>query len=930
MNRNWMLLVVLAAWAVFAPLSANAQGDPTTLSLYPPSWPGPPSVQENNDVGGGSRGLRFQSSLPALVTAIRYYAKGAITAGTITNVTVTLYNSDGTALGSGAIATVRAGWNVGPLSSPVSIAAGQKLVASIELPANVGRALPFSGETGMSFGVLSLWRPAPGGVPDGVGDSRGSPWTFGYSGALPNFNQYPELNTLLDVLVSDVVSVPRPSVSYSFNSSFMEERSGSLLQYVSTNGSGPVVPSQVSFVADRCGRKNMSVSFAPGHNTYLGTNGVLPALPVGSAARTFTAWMTCASWISSSNSHRYILSYGVTSGNGRNSMFELNHPFAPGKLFFDGWIVYSVSNDDLPCANALSSSWLQVAVTIDAQGNSQFYVNGTAVATRNVPAGPLPLNTDATPLIIGSTWVGALDDLRIYNQALNQIQMRAVFTAEADCSSESTTCSAGSYRNGSACLSCPPGSFSNRAGSTACSVCPAGSFSSSAGASSCGLCSAGRYSSPGSPSCSVCAAGTFSGNGSASCTRCPVGQVAPAGSSQCSACPEGTAADSTQASCSVCAAGSAVTVQVSGAQYTGPDAAALGSVISVSATVPYMGPAPSDPSDEVQASVTFDGPGVVPCTATAELKGAEFTARCFAAIPARGITGTFPLSATFVYQKDWCVQYVGSVSSPLTLVDVGRVATVADAAAAGVAAEVIRASAAEAALRTDLTTEATARSQSDAFLTTAVRNETARAVSAEGALAFNLSLVSSRVGALEVAEPSFLFRGLQSGIEVSYPNGQQPGAGIASMLNYPLRFDAPLSARGSAIRYNSTTGVVSLVQPGSYRLDAFIHLYSTQGASVVGTGVVAWMSVGAAGAGAGAGAAGGAPPQPIGPNLLNPNAMGVPQGTVGDNTFVSTLLTVPEGTSPTAPFHAQCVLVSMNQRKNQITDASVISVTKLK
>lgn len=378
--------------------------------------------------------------------------------------------------------------------------------------------------------------------------------------------------------------------------------------------------------------------------------------------------------------------------------------------------------------------------------------------------------------------------------------------------------------------------------------------------------------------------------------------------------------------CTKTGPGDEVIVPVVGVRYTGPTSAALGSVISVSATVPYPGPGLIDAS-EVVGSLEFEGPkGVVPCTVSTAVVGTESTAQCLFAVPSTSASGSFPLNATFVYQKDWCTKFVGAVTVDLTLVDLARVQSVADETKVAVTAEVSRASAAEAALRTDLTAEATARAQSDAFLTTALRNETARAVSAEGALAFNLSLVSSRVGALEVAEPSFLFRGLQSGIEVSYPNGQQPGAGIASMLNYPLRFDAPLSARGSAIRYNSTTGVVSLVQPGSYRLDAFIHLYSTQGASVVGTGVVAWMSVGAAGAGA----AGGAPPQPIGPNLLNPNAMGVPQGTVGDNTFVSTLLTVPEGTSPTAPFNAQCVLVSMNQRKNQITDASVISVTKLK
>jgi len=649
-----------------------------------------------------------------------------------------------------------------------------------------------------------------------------------------------------------------------------------------------------------------------------------PRLPVGASTYTVAGW---ARMDIAGSSKGTILFFGRKSGPNTCNALRLASSNSD-------WINYWWGCDKASQGGTVQFTdrqWHHVAVTWDPINERRFYVDGIqlpgtspATSTQCVPA--INITGGTNGLSIGSanhgqwqqdeTWSGWLSEVGVWPRALQQSEIRML--VERVPGSVCPICSAGFYRNVSTCLACAPGSFSNRTGNTACSVCPAGAFSSS-GASSCSVCAAGSYSTPGSPACSVCAAGTFSGNGSASCTRCTVGQVAPAGSSQCTACPEGTVADSTQASCLVCTAGSAVSVSVTGAQYTGPNAAALGSAISVSATVPYVGSPLSDPTDQVQASVTFDGPGMVPCTATAALQGAEFTAQCIAAVPVSGgSNGIFPLTVSFVYQKNWCTKYIGSVTSVLALVDVGRVATVADAAAAGVAAEVVRASAVEAALRTDLTTEATVRAQSDAVLTTAVRNEMARAVSAEGALAFNLSLVSSRVGALEVAEPSFLFRGLQSGIEVSYPNGQQPGTGIASMLNYPLRFDAPLSARGSAIRYNSTTGVVSIVQPGSYRLDAFVHLYSAQGASVVGTGVVAWMSVGAAA------------PQPIGPNLLNPNAMGVPQGTVGDITFVSTLLNVPEGTSLTAPFHAQCVLVSMNQRKNQITDASVISVTKLK
>jgi len=356
--------------------------------------------------------------------------------------------------------------------------------------------------------------------------------------------------------------------------------------------------------------------------------------------------------------------------------------------------------------------------------------------------------------------------------------------------------------------------------------------------------------------------------------------------------------------CSQTSTGNEVNVQVVGGAYTGPTSAALGGVISVSASVPY--PALNDPT--VVGSFDFQTGGSSSCWSNSAVVGTQSVGGCFLAAPVTG--NVFTLSASFVYQKDFCTRFVSTVLANITLVDLARVQSVADAAAAAGNAEVARAFARENALQAATTAVAVNLS-----------SEIVRATGAESVLAGNASALSARVSVLEQAQPSFLFRGLQTGITVSYPLLAQPGAGVASLLNKRIVFDQALSARGSAIIYNAATGVVSITQPGSYRLDAFVHLYTQQlagiGTGSVGTGVVSWMTLDAS-------------PRPIGPNILNPNAAGVPQGTVGDNTFVSTLVTVPDSVSSAAPFTAQCVLVSMNQRQAQITDASVISITKLK
>ena len=388
--------------------------------------------------------------------------------------------------------------------------------------------------------------------------------------------------------------------------------------------------------------------------------------------------------------------------------------------------------------------------------------------------------------------------------------------------------------------------------------------------------------------------------------------------------------------CTATQTGSEVVVPVVGGLYHGPTSASLGSYISVSASLPFPGPFLYAPN--VVGSLFLDGPGAVPCAANTAVTGAASASsgQCTLAVPSTGTS--FTLTATFSYQRDWCTTFVGTVSTNITLVDLAAVQATAAAALAGVNAEKARAVAAEsseasarqagdATLTASLASESALRASMDATLNAAELAESARAMRVESSLATNATLLSARVVALETAQSSFLFRGLQTGVAVSYPTAGHgskapqvptPGSGTANMLNYRIVFDAPLSSRGTGISYNVSSGVAIISEPGTYRLDAFVHLYAGSATNNgVGTGVVSWMTLDAV-------------PVPLGANILNPSAAGVAQGTVGDDTYVSTLINVPAGASATTPFTAQCVLVSMNQQTNTITDASVIAITKLK
>lgn len=402
--------------------------------------------------------------------------------------------------------------------------------------------------------------------------------------------------------------------------------------------------------------------------------------------------------------------------------------------------------------------------------------------------------------------------------------------------------------------------------------------------------------------------------------------------------------------CTGSSASTVVPVLINGMQYTGATSGAVGSVMQVSALVPFtLG------VGQVQFTVN--------ATATIATASSCFTstvllgtsgislAACALALPT--VVGNYALSARFVYQPDYCSAFQASAQVQVQVLDVAGVAQSVSSETARASAAEAQGSAAlatavanltsnEAALQARINAEAAQRATTDAALLTAINTEASlrattdtqlnssvllvssavwseivRAQSSERSLLLNYTALSARVSALENATPSYVFAGRSAALTVTYPGFQAAGYGNANQLAYTIVMDQQLAAQGNdSITYDTTAGVLTLRAAGAYRLDAFIHLYVPAGlltSSGVGTGVVAWVNA--------------ATGTPVGPNVLNPSTAGVTQGTPGDDTFVSTIVKV---TAAQIPLSVKLTLLSMNQHSAQITDASVISATKLR
>lgn len=329
----------------------------------------------------------------------------------------------------------------------------------------------------------------------------------------------------------------------------------------------------------------------------------------------------------------------------------------------------------------------------------------------------------------------------------------------------------------------------------------------------------------------------------------------------------------------------------------------------------------------------FSAAGVDLCTGAAVAQTSTLVGGCQIIAPLTSVS-TLVVTAAFSYQQDLCVQFAGARTVNVDIVDLSSfdaslanfqvsltsLNTTLTSASTSLVAEVTRAKSAEAAELARATaaetaefTRATAAEVAESSRAKAAESaEMLRATAAESACNASVVALASRVTVLELSAATprpFIFYGLSAPLPIVVSS-----SGSSTIINILLKFNLLLAVPSSSkLTYVPSTGVVLISSPGIYRLDANIHLYNYINGQI-GTGVVAWTDL---------------LNQPLGPNILNPNGRGVNSGTPGDDTIVSTIVVVPSTVSVANPFKAQLVLVSMNQNKVQVTDASTISVTQL-
>lgn len=208
-----------------------------------------------------------------------------------------------------------------------------------------------------------------------------------------------------------------------------------------TNGNNGTLMGATAFGMDRFGNSNSCLLLPGTQGT--GTGVSIPSLdnmpyrPV-----TYTAWF----WLSN-----YVLGsvMGLVGRDQCGSQSEgdlcissdLSHPYT-------NWIVYYSGETSCQIESLTPvKQWTQVAVTIDASGNYNFYLNGQLQPSEgSAPAGsPLgfwignsaPGGCQNAPRY---AWSGMIDDVRIYNRALSSNEVQELYLYESG-----TPCSTPSY-----------------------------------------------------------------------------------------------------------------------------------------------------------------------------------------------------------------------------------------------------------------------------------------------------------------------------------------------------------------------------------------------------------------------------------------------------------------------------------------------------
>ena len=147
--------------------------------------------------------------------------------------------------------------------------------------------------------------------------------------------------------------------------------------------------------------------------------------------------------------------WGGPSGSGNQRIFDFGNSTSGGYMFLtpDRWngpVRFAITNTSTGGEQELVSNiipslntWFHVAVTRDNSNNGKLYINGAVVATGTISITPSSLGNTANNWLGKSQWNdpyfnGKLDEVRIWNVARTQQQIRANMFSELVPANEAT------------------------------------------------------------------------------------------------------------------------------------------------------------------------------------------------------------------------------------------------------------------------------------------------------------------------------------------------------------------------------------------------------------------------------------------------------------------------------------------------------------
>jgi hypothetical protein len=201
----------------------------------------------------------------------------------------------------------------------------------------------------------------------------------------------------------------------------------------SGNGNDGVVNGQVSLSTDRSGNSNSAYSFPGNSSSYIdcGNN---PSLQI-SGEISLCAWI----YMDGGNIVPRILSFegNGNAGYGLMSATSSNDPRILWSVYYDG----SGNGGGFCCSENTGVGpiacleWHYLVYTHDLDGVDKYYIDGELNGTRQGTTTQVgnyvnSLNIGRKSLSAYDAWGGLLDDIAIYNRALSQEEITALFTGE--------------------------------------------------------------------------------------------------------------------------------------------------------------------------------------------------------------------------------------------------------------------------------------------------------------------------------------------------------------------------------------------------------------------------------------------------------------------------------------------------------------------